>query len=430
MGSRRMTLTAIAGGLLAAGPVHAVQVDYVLEAGAEYDDNVFLLSDDPVGQTYARAGLGFLVRETSSSFQANISGRAEYSDYQDSTYSDSLEGALSGRVNWVAFPERLSFTVEDQLDLQAIDRFSPDTPDNRQQVNVFSAGPNLYFRPGRSFDGVLEARYVDTRADVTTEFNSSRYGAALRLTRQFAAGSRLSLNGQWQDVDFDNDLVARDYRRTDAFARYEREYGKLAFEIDAGYSQIDYDAGGRRRDPMFRGKIEWEAGARSKLTAIAVDQLSDAAASVNEAGTANTIPYSVLVNGTSLDSSAYHERRYSLAYTYTGTLLSLQVQPYLQKLDYLDAPTPDQTSRGAALTLDYRLPASMRLGFGADVSRIDYTLSNRGEDTNRYSVSLDKQWSRHWSSSLSYYRYERDSSQPRESISQNAWYASLRYQNR
>src|SRR5690606_28445228 len=120
------------------------------------------------------------------------------------------------------------------------------------------------------------------------EFNSSRYGTALRLTKQFTSGSRLSLNGQWQDVDFDNDLLARDYKRTDLFARYERTYAKFGLSIDAGYSQIDYNAGGSRTNPLLRGKLDWQAGARSQLTLVAVDQFSDAAAGVNEAGTADT----------------------------------------------------------------------------------------------------------------------------------------------
>ncbi len=430
MGSTRITLSAVAGGLLAAGQAHAVQVDYVLDAGVEYDDNVLLLPEDPVSETFARAGVGFLVRQASSTIQANVSGRADFRDYQDNTYTDSVEGELSGRINWVAIPERLSFTVEDQLEQQAIDRFSPDSPNNRQQVNVFSAGPNLFFGLGRSLQGLLEMRYIDTDAEVSDEFNSSRYGTALRVTKQFTSGSRLSLNGQWQDVDFDDNLLARDYKRTDAFARYERTYAKFGLSIDAGYSQIDYNAGGSRSNPLLRGKLDWQAGARSRLSLVAVDQFSDAAAGVDEAGTTNTIPYSVLVNSTSLESSAYHERRYSLSYAYTGTLLSLEFQPYFQRLDYLDAPTPDQKSSGALLSLDYRMAGNLLLGVRTDISRIEYDLSNRSEESRRYGVDLEKRWSRHWSTSLAYYRYERDSSLQGEDIRQNVWYVSIRYRNR
>ena len=80
--------------------------------------------------------------------------------------------------------------------------------------------------------------------------------------------------------------------------------------------------------------------------------------------------------------------------------------------------------------LDYRMAADLQLGVRANISRIEYELSSRSEDSRRYTVSLDKQWSRHWSTSLSYYRYERDSSLQGEDVSQNVWYASIRYRNR
>src|SRR5690606_33449666 len=118
-------------------------------------------------------------------------------------------------INWVVLQDRLSFTVQDELELQAIDRFAADAPDNRQQVNVLSFGPNVLFDIGSALHGRVEARYIDTDAEVTDEFNSNRIAAAARLTRDLDERSSLSFNGQWMDVDYDRDLVARDHERLD-----------------------------------------------------------------------------------------------------------------------------------------------------------------------------------------------------------------------
>lgn len=436
MRRRPTTRTALACALLAAlGPVadtaQAVQVDYVLEAGAEHDDNVHLDETDPEGQAIMRSGLGFAVREASSVLQANVSGRVDYRDYRGGAYTDSVEGTLSGRLNWVPVANRLSFTVEDQLDLQAIDRFAADSPDNRQQVNVFSAGPNLLFDLGRTLEGRLEARWIDTDAEVTDEFNSSRYGAALRLSKAFAPGTRGSLNAQWQDVDFDDDLLARDYRRTDLFARYERDFARFDMTVDAGHSRIEYVAGGSEDNPLLRGEFGWHVGARSRVSLVALEQFSDAAGVVEDAGTATAIPDSVLVaSSSSFQSSAYRERRYSAGYDYAGTRLSWRIAPYLQRLDYLDDPVADEESRGTMLALDYRMARGLSLGVAADLARVDYEQPARREETRRYDVTLDKEWSRHWSTALSYQRYERDSSLAGGDVRQNVWYVFVRYRNR
>src|SRR5690606_10713367 len=154
-------------------PAGAARVDYVVDAGVEHDDNVRLAAGDEDAQRILRAGLGFLVTQEGSTVQAYVAGRLDYRDFEGGV-DDGVEGVLSGTLDWVLVPHRLSFTVRDELELQAVDRFAADSPDNRQQVNVFSAGPNLMFDIGRTLRGRVEARYIDSDAEVTEAFNSQR----------------------------------------------------------------------------------------------------------------------------------------------------------------------------------------------------------------------------------------------------------------
>ena len=429
---RGTTGAAAMAAVLAATPAQAFRLDYVVDAGVEHDDNVHVSDTDIRSDWIARAGLGFLATQDGSTVQALVSGRADYRSFRGNT-SSGMEGTLSAYLNWVMIPDRLSFTVLDELELQAIDRFAADSPDNRQQINVLSLGPNFMFNMG-TLQGRLEARYIDTDAEVTEEFNSSRAAIALRATKQINDLSSLSFNAQWMDVDYDNDLAARDHERSDLYARYERTQASTDYALDIGYSQLDYADGERSDGPLVRFEAGWRPRERSRLALTVVNQFSDAAdAALAEGAAARpeaSVPGGVLVDGSTIVPSAYRERRASLAYEYTGERISLRVAPYVQRLRYMDALQVDEEGRGVLFGLDYAISPTLSLGGWAAVERIEYDQTGTTDDIRRGAIVLSRQWTRHWSTSLSYYRYERDSGFFGSEIGQNIWYLWVSYGNR
>lgn len=253
---------AIALGSLAPDDAHALRVNYTLDFSAEHNDNLLLTPTDPLETTILRPGLGVEVLHDTSVLQMHLSGRADYRYYDTRGLQGGVDGTFSGRVNWVAIPERLSFTVVDQLTLQPVDTLAADAPGNRQQVNVLSAGPTLQFEWGDDWRGSAELRYIRSQAEVTDEFNSKRTDMALRATRRLSAASRFSFNLQHQRVDFDSEDVARDYDRTQFFARWTRTLNRVDMAVDLGYSRLDYRRSlpgfaNSRADPMFRASAAW-----------------------------------------------------------------------------------------------------------------------------------------------------------------------------
>lgn len=427
-----MRISAIAIALLVAisGSAHAAQVDYAIDAGVEHDDNVRLDAVNPTDQLIWRTGIGFLATETNSTIQASVDGRVDYRMFQDSIYSDSVEGALNGRLNWMMIQDRLSFTVEDNLELQAIDRFAADSPDNRQQVNILSLGPNLFFNIGQTMRGQLEARYIDTDAEVTSEFNSQRWGLALRAVKDLGPTSIFSFNAQIQDVDFDDDLAALDHKRNDLYARYERTFSNGDLGVDLGYSRLDYRQTGHSSNPLVRGEFAWRPSERSSFTLFAANQFNDAAtAAFSDVGGA-AIPDRVLIEGETITAAVYREQRITLGYTYDGTRATFLIEPYLQRINYPDALNEDEDRHGLRLGFDYRLRPTVTLSSYVNFERVAYDQINRTDDTRHYGLTLDKQWSRHWSTALTFYRYERNSEVATADAEQNVWYLRAIYRNR
>lgn len=425
------SVIAATGLVCAPGTAWAARVDYNMDLGVEWNDNVALAPSDPIDQRYLRGGLGFLVTETNSAVQAHLDGRVEYRNYADDVFSDTVDGTLSGRVNWIAIPQRLFFMAEDNLSVQPVDALVPDAPGNRQQVNVFSAGPTLLFNWSPTFQGQVELRYVNSDAEVTDEFNSQRFALALRTIKELTPTSRVSLNAQGQRVDFDDDIVARDYNRYDLFARYSRTLAQFELGADLGYSRIDYLHGEARSEPLVRVDAAWTPSERHRLALEASTQFSDTAIDALSSIEANaTLPQNVLTGDAVVNASPYEVHDLGLEYGFTGTRFEFMVAPYVQNRNYVDSDEFDQNTHGARADLHWRVRSTLTLGLFGTHESLEYTQLNRTDDTQRLGATLRYHWAPRWTAGLQWERYERDSNAPGQSVSQNIVYLSISYSNR
>ncbi len=412
----------------------AVRLDYTLDAGIEYNDTVAFDIDEnsrPISQTYPRAGLGFVLSQDSSMFQASIEGRANYYHYR-SPFSSTLDGYLNGRFNWVAIPERLHFSVEDYLSVQPIDALVPDSPGNRQQINVLSLGPTLLFRWTPTLNGMLDVRYINTDAEENQEFNSDRYSAGLRAIKELSPNQRVSLNAQGQRIDFDNDLVARDYDRYDLSARYERNMASAYLGLEAGYSQLEYREGNQSSSaPLLRGELRWNQDQRSRYAVLVSSQFSDVATRAMSGFTPGvTVPDRLPIGDTVVDAEPFEERLVTFTYSYLGTRNTFSVSPFGRWLRYVSNDVYDRDGSGVRVGYERMIRPSLRLDASASYEKVEYITLGRDDKIREYGVGLQKDWSRHWSSRLDWRRHERSSNFFARDPKQNIIYLSVAYRNR
>lgn len=413
-------------------PADAVRIDYSLDLGVEHNDNVAMEAVAPESQNIAQAGLGFTIAEETSAVRLLLTGRADYLHYED-VYSDRLDAMLRGRFDWMAIPDRLQFTVEDTMSTRPVDGLLPDTPANRQRINTFAAGPTLFFRWGGTMDGAADLRFVRDTAEETRDLNAKRLSAALGATHEFDGTSRLSFNGGMEWIDYDHDDVARDVDRQDAFARYERDLAQLQLGVDAGWTRLDYDDGETVDEPLFRVDLAWTPTARSRYVAFAASQLSDASRDISRlpaGGPDGGIPAGVPVGEISPTSSHFKERRLELGYEYTGARFNFEVRPSGYRARYVDDALLDHDGVGLALGVVWTLRPALLLDASASYDEIDYINLDSTTRSTRYGIGLRKEWTRNWSTRLSWARYERRMSATGTSISQDVLYLGVTYANR
>ena len=430
---RRKCLPVACAAALVAVPLHAhaVRIDYVADMGIERNDNVLMSSTDPASSSALRAGFGVVVSEETSTVQANFGGRFEYWNYVDGPQSNALETSLAGRLNWFLVPETLSFTVEDSLEMRPIDRFAPDSTNNRQRVNVLSAGPNLHFNWNQAVRGRAELRWIDSNAEEADDFESERISASLHAIRELDPTSSLTLSARGQEVDFDNDVTARDYRRYDGYLRYQKDLARVSFALDAGYTWVDYADGSSTSHPMVRGAGEWRISPRNAVSLGIAHQLTDSSDSALQGiGVAVEVPDRLSTASSAVNASIYEDDRIDLTYMYRHERIGFSVGPYYERVDFVDTGAFDETRRGVVMQLSYQLSPTWDLHSFADVARSTFTDIDVRTKDERFGFGVSKTWTRHWSSRLDYLHYRRSDDGLYGDSRQNVLYLTVTYRNR
>ena len=273
---RLAALVAAAAALAFATPAAALEADYGVGYGTVFSDNIGLTpTNEEVEWINMFRGL-FSLQDVSDRLDARFFSLLEYRQYTQSDFDNEALLAIDSSVNWTLSPQRLTLTVEDRFTQVPV---SPDiavSPTNRQDTNVFSAGPNLTLHFGRVNTGEFGARYSNYYLERSNN-DSNRYSAYARLARQISPITRVSVNYEPSYVDFGADELNPDYARQDVFFNARTNRLGLDIGFDIGSTFIDRDNAAIRdvEGRLIRGTLTRQMTSDSSLTLSVSDQYSD-----------------------------------------------------------------------------------------------------------------------------------------------------------
>ena len=246
-----------------------------LTTGASWSDNIGRVPVDEDEGSLGLAGVILGYQQRSARLEADIEANAVYEHYFDDTFDDDVLGGIDGTVRAEIVPERFSWFVQDNFGQITSDPFSADRPDNREDINYFTTGPDVTFRLGGAMSALLSGRYSNTAYE-TSELDGERLGGTVGLTRQLSGTSTISLNATTEQVEFDDTTVNTDYDRHQGFLRFDARGSRTTLTIDAGYTSLD--TGTDTSDaPLARISVARQVSASSTVTLRAGSQYSSGA---------------------------------------------------------------------------------------------------------------------------------------------------------
>jgi hypothetical protein len=229
------------GFLLCISPfVGALELTVDLYTNIEYTNNVSLVSTKAEDDITQILGLNVLVKENRKRFNADASFNLEEEHYYNDTFSNQTSftsgfGILNFDIvedflNW-----RTSFTRTETLENSA----ESDTPDNREQRNVFRTGPAMTYRASRKGEVGVSANYTLVENSGSDATDTKRIDSKVNYDYQFNSVTSLSLNGQYDEMldgDEDDELASANIN-----VGVVRQLTHGIFKFNYGRTQIKSD---------------------------------------------------------------------------------------------------------------------------------------------------------------------------------------------
>jgi hypothetical protein len=363
-------------------------LEYGADVGLGETDNVFLSSNNKVNQTIATADADFAVNQESRLFDVRAVGAFTDLNYLEGAYGNELIGRFDGQAQYALIPERLTWVLRDDFSQATIDAFTPVTPNNRQNINYVTTGPNLYLRLGGTGFLNATARFGDAYYQ-TSPFDSTRGLVTLGSGLQLSARSSVSLNGGAERVLFKNTAINNDFDRYSVFGRYEAHGARTDIGVDLGGSRVEQRGDGTgvtpitepgglvttttgpqtvapvtpltssasphdtdTTEPLVRLALTRTLSPSSKLTFAGGRELTDAASSfTTQGGTVNLINFAP----TPLTSDVYTSTYGSGAWQYMRNRTSLTVTGRWERDRYPGAAQFDLTDEGVDINVQRKL---------------------------------------------------------------------------
>lgn len=238
--------------LVVSGASIAATLDYQLTAGGGHSDNIRRVAVDKESENIGSAGLQFSLDQRSSRLYADMVGNFAYYDYLDDTFDDEVLGNFAGQARFAFVPERFEWLLADNFGQVLSDPFMPATPDNRENINYLTTGPDLLFAFGSQTRLRLAGRYSMTTYE-DTEADSDSVLGEIELSRVLSSASSIGFVGRAQQVEYDERQLDADYDQSEAFLRYDAEGARTFLTVEAGYTRIERDATANSDSgPLFR----------------------------------------------------------------------------------------------------------------------------------------------------------------------------------
>jgi hypothetical protein len=234
-------------------PVISADLDWGIETTIGHTDNATRTSSAGISDNVGSVGGYIDLRRDGSRIDGRLRSDGSFRDYFDNTYNDDFLGSVTAELQIGLIGESVIWSADDTFGQALSDSFAPSTPDNRENINVFSTGPDIRLQLGRSTEAVIQGRYQDTNYENSNGVDNERVTVGIAFVRHASPTVAWSLNADTSSVDFD-DIWNSGYDQQDIFVRLESRDANQTLTADVG---IGFLGGGDQTDQTAIARINW-----------------------------------------------------------------------------------------------------------------------------------------------------------------------------
>ncbi len=382
-------IAGLASGLLSL-PAFSADLDWSIESTVGHTDNATRVDNNEISDTIGSIGGHIDLTRDGSRVDGRLRVQGSYRDYFDNTYDSEFLGSGTAELRVGLIGEALSWAMDDTFGQVLSDPLAPSTPENRENVNIFSTGPDLRLQLGRSTELVISGRYQDASYENDNSVDNSRITGDIALVRRTSPSVAWSLNANASNVDFDEQNNPG-YDQQEVFVRLESRGANQTLTADLGVGFLD---GGDQTDQTALIRLNWMRKLSSSWTLEleassefenADDQFAYGVSDGNNLGSTDLGgTQDVLLSGQAMrnDTAAM-----SLRFMRPRTRLRLYGDVGSESYPDTVGLDRDRWSLGAEATR--RLTAHLEATVAIDHEDRSFDASQGSDKTDRYSARLD-----------------------------------------
>lgn len=370
---------------LAATGARAQDFKYDLRAGIGHSDNIQRTQTDTIDEWILGLGTAFDYTYQGGRIDAQANGDLVWYDYLENTYDANVIGNAFGNLVYAIVPERLTWTFTNSFGQAQSNPFQPVTPDNSENINVFTTGPDFMFSVGPRYQARVFGRWTDTYYQ-TNPYGGQRWLGGLSFERALSAQSTVSLNGTYAKMNYYDQPSAYDFSVQEYYAGYQTTNARTSALVNLGYRTFTRD-GTTTNGPLVRLSLTRKLSGYSTLEFLAGSQYGDAGTFLSETGRPQGGGQGPL----------YATRDVAVRNNVEGTwrINAQRTDLYFgagyEQLNYEYNDVQDQDWVTLRAHASRRLRETLTLGAG--VIWRDYTFPNAsGQDYNQLDLSADLNW--------------------------------------
>jgi hypothetical protein len=249
----RTTIMAGLAGALGCASASAADLDWSVYSTVGHTDNATLVDADPVSDTIGSVGGSIDLERKGSRVSGRLRGAGSYRNYFDDTYDNDFLGSGTGELRLGLIGDSLSWSFEDTFGQVLTDAFEPSTPENRENLNVFSTGPDLRLQVGSATEVVVTGRFSASSYEESGSIDNQQISGSVALVRRPSAAIAWSINAAVSHVEYDAPGDPG-YDDLEVFARLTSTSAVQTLTADLGVDFLDSDTSSEQT-PLVR--ITW-----------------------------------------------------------------------------------------------------------------------------------------------------------------------------
>lgn len=401
----------------------ADELAYDIRVGASYTDNVRRADTMLQEETVAFIGIQLDASHTSRRVDAGIQSDWEYRDYVDNSFDADDVGSVNAHVSFQISPDIFSWVATNYYGTLQSNPFLADTPDNRENINVFSTGPDLKLRLGSRSAFHINGRYTNRYFEVS-DINNDVLSGGISLVRTLSPNRSLSLNVSADRLEFDDSTVNSDFDLQSAYVSVSSQNSRGTAVVNLGVNEL-HDSGMVSRGTLIGLNWSRKLTAKSSFSLDYYQRFSDAGDIFRRFqdpgrgfGNVRSIP------GV---GDAFESRRFSANINIDQEDYEFYFSVIRDEQVYETSSALNRDMTGLGLGASKTLGSAWRVNFDARFGKTEFDASGRTDDDIEMRARISRQLSRRFSVNFSYRRSERKSNSAGFDYTENVASLSIGY---